>query len=282
MNIHSNDRTRISFGKLSDPGVLQRSPLATDELHRKYFTSRNFQYIADHIAEMFGLAHGSIQATVVWNDLQFGWLDKNQNSQMDAGEIVMQFSMNAAINTYSRASFYGAHFMHHTATQYGYPVIFGIVAHEIGHLINRYTMATLETQIVGGQSVLMQTSQLQAHWDELCADYLAGIVLSKASPRLSQNPMIESLRYSQSDADHPDGFWRVYAIEMGHQWGCGNSPALASRILTNTQYVRQLLTSFCQIYYNQIYCAVSPHIRSQYSSLSSVFSIPCAIALDRL
>ena len=282
MNIHCNDRTKISFGKLSDPGVVKNSPLATDEIRSRYFTTKNFQYIVDHIAEMFGLKHNSVQATVISKDVQYGWIDQNRNSRIDPEEIVIQFTMNAAINTYSRTSYYGKHFMYYNALQYGYPVIFGIVAHEIGHLINRYAMTTLETQIIGGESVLVQTSELDPRWDELCADYLAGIVLAKAMPRLSQEPLIQCLRNSQADSEHPDGFWRVYAIEMGYQWGCNNSPMLTSRILSDTRQIRQLLQSFCQLYYRQIYGGVNPRIRSQYSNLPPAFSVPCAIPLGRI
>jgi len=282
MRISSRDRTKISFGKLSDPGVLGRSPLSTQELEAQYFTTQNFQYIVDHIADMFGLAHGSVQAGVIDQDYTLGWLDKNRDSKVDADEIRIQFTMNASINTYYRQSYYGKHFMYMAAAQYGYPIIFGIVAHEVGHLINRYTLQTLDTRIAGGRSMLVQTSEVQPKWDELCADYLAGIVLAKALPRLSQKPIKEFLRGTLPDADHPHGFWRVMAVEMGYQWGCNNSPALTSRILTDTAQLRALLRSFFEVYYGRIYQGVKPSLRMQYGDLPEIFIQPCAIGLGTM
>ena len=282
MKIHSSDHTIVSFGKLSDPGVLRQSPLADDEVRYKPFTSKNFQYIVNHIAEIFGLAHGSVQAAVVKKKVKVGWVDQNQNASIEPDEIVIQFAMNAAINTYTRTSYYEKHFMYYTADRYGYPAIFGIAAHEVGHLICRYAMSALETKFIGGDAVLVQTSALDPRWDELCSDYLSGIVLAKAVPRLNQNPLIECLRNSRADDDHPDGFWRVYAIEMGYQWGCNNSPALTSRILSDALQIRQLLQSFCQLYYRQIYCGVNARDRSRYSRLPSAFSVPCEIPLGTL
>lgn len=282
MRIHSNDRTRVAFTRLSDPGVLGKSPLANDDVRYKHFTSSNFQYIVNHIAEMFGLKHNSVEATVVNKPVDMEWVDQNRNETMEPDEIVIHFAMNAAINTYTRTSYYEKHFMYYTADRYGYPAIFGIAAHEVGHLICRYAMSALETKFIGGDAVLVQTSALDPRWDELCSDYLSGIVLAKAVPRLSQNPLIECLRNSRADDDHPDGFWRVYAIEMGYQWGCNNSPALTSRILSDALQIRQLLQSFCQLYYRQVYCGVNARDRSRYSRLPSAFSVPCEIPLGTL
>ena len=40
-------------------------------------------------------------------DYQLGWLDRNGNNRIDPGEVVMQFTMNAAMRIYQRESFYG-------------------------------------------------------------------------------------------------------------------------------------------------------------------------------
>ena len=92
------DSTRISFGKLSDSGVLQKTPLANDQLKLQHFTSRNFQYIVDNITDMFGLDQGSIRASVIEQDHRLGWLDRNNNGIMEEEELLLQFTMNAAIN----------------------------------------------------------------------------------------------------------------------------------------------------------------------------------------
>jgi len=70
MIIRSTDHTRISFGKLSDDGVLKQSPLASAKPDYNQFTSANFQYIVDHIGDMFGYAHVLIRVSVNANDLR--------------------------------------------------------------------------------------------------------------------------------------------------------------------------------------------------------------------
>ena len=282
MRMIGKDRTQFSFGKISDPGVLARTGLSGRLPRPEDFTTRNFQYTVDHVADLFGLAHGTIRVQVEEQDYRTGWLDQNQNGRVDAGELVMQFTMNASIQPYTRESVYGKHFMYQTALKYGTPVIFGIAAHEVGHLMNLIALAQLETRVVGGRTLLVQTAQVQARWDELCADYLAGIVLAKALPRLNQEPLKEFLRFTQEDEDHPDGFWRTFAVEMGYQWGCNNSPLLTDRILSNTGDLRQLLQGFFKAYYEKVYCAILPSVRASHSVLPRNFMEPTNITLSEL
>lgn len=276
------DSTRISFGKLSDPGVLQQTPLASDQAELQHFSTRNFQYIVDNIVDMFGLAQGTVRASVIEQDHRLGWLDRNENGVIEDDELLLQFTMNAAINTYRRDSYYGKHFMYHEALLYGYPVVFGIVAHEIGHLMNRYVMHKLDTKFIGKTQFLVETQKLNDHWDELCADYLAGIVLAKCVPRLSHEPMKRSLSGTQADAAHPDGFWRVFAVEMGYQWGCANAPGITSQIITNKDSLRQLLISFFQTFYQQVYNAIDPRTRRKYSELSPYMMEQCSNPIAKL
>ena len=278
----SRDRTRISFGKLSNPGVLQRTPLSQAAPGLQHFKTENFQYIVDHIVDIFGLDHGCVHVDVESQDYQAGWVDYNHNNRVDDGELVMQFTMNACIYPYTRESVYGKNFMYQAAREYGSPVIFGIAAHEIGHLINLYTLCPMESRILRGQAVLVQTARLTPQWDELCADYLAGIVLAKSMPRLSQEPLKAFLRYTEADSDHPDGFWRTFAVEMGYQWGCNNSPMLTDRILTDTTALRQLLESFFKAYWNNIYSAVPAYSRNQYSSIPQSFLESTALVLGSM
>lgn len=277
-----SDKISISFGKLSDPGVLKKTPLASDHPALRHFTTKNFQYIVDNIVDMFGLAQGTVRTEVIKKDHVLGWLDSNENGRMEKDELVLQFTMNAAINTYQRESYYGKYFMYTTAVEYGYPVIFGIAAHEVGHLMNRYAMAQTETRIIRGAPFLVETQKLDDRWDELCADYLSGIVLAKAVPRLDQEPLKRFLAGTQADAMHPDGFWRVFAVEMGYQWGCANSPMLTSRILSDRNSLRQLLISFFQNYYKKIYRGVDFGTRSRYSALSSNMLEECSIPVAKL
>ena len=282
MYLNSKDYTKISFGKLSDPGVVKASPFSKDNPALNFFTSENFQYVVDNIADMFGISHGTIQASVMENDHMLSWLDLNGNRQIEEQELSMQFTMNAGISVYGRESVYGKYFMYCNAAEYGYPIIFGIVAHEVGHLVNRYTMSTVETRFYNGAPCLVEVQTLNDHWDELCADYLAGLVLAQASPRLSHEPMKNFLIGTVADEQHPDGIWRTYAVEMGYQWGCSNSPMLASRILTDKAQLHQLLASFFQGYYQQIYCGVSPEVRNRYSPLSNYMLENCFNVLGTL
>lgn len=277
-----SDRTSISFGRLSDPGVLKKTPLASDHPALRHFTTKNFQYIVDNIVDMFGLAQGTVRTEVIKKDHVLGWLDSNENGRMEKDELVLQFTMNAAINTYQRESYYGKYFMYTTAAEYGYPVIFGIAAHEVGHLMNRYAMARTETRIIRGAPFLVETQKLDDRWDELCADYLSGIVMAKAVPRLDQEPLKRFLAGTQADEMHPDGFWRVFAVEMGYQWGCANSPMLTSRILSDRNSLRQLLISFFQNYYKKIYRGVDYGTRIRYSTLSSNMLEECSIPVAKL
>ena len=277
-----NDRTNVSFGRLSDPGVLQHSPLASARPELQYFNSQNFQYIVDNIADMFGLAKGTIQVGVIEKDYMRSWLDFNQNDEVEEDEILFRFVMNAAINTYNRRSFYGKHYMYNAAMQHGYPVIFGIAAHEVGHLINRYVMYKLDTKFIGTSQYLVETEKLNDRWDELCADYLAGVVLAKAMPRLNHEPLKDFLSGTKGDEAHSDGFWRVFAVEMGYQWGCYNDPVMTSQILSNKESLRQLLVSFYQAYYQQVFCGVDLHTRSKYSGLSPYMLESCSTPIAKL
>ena len=278
----TKDYTRISFGRLSDPGVLQKSPLASEQPELQHFTNRNFQYIADNIMDMFGLAQGTVRVSVIEKDHRLGWLDRNDNGVMEEEELLLQFTMNAAINTYRRDSYYGKHFMYQQARIYGYPVIFGIVAHEVGHLMNRYVLYQMDTKFIGKTQFLVETQKVNDRWDELCADYLSGIVLAKISPRLSHEPIKNFLSGTQADAAHPDGFWRVFAVEMGYQWGCANAPGATSRIISSKENLRQLLISFFQTYYQQVYSAVDPHTRSKYSNLSPYLMEHCSNPIAKI
>lgn len=172
--------------------------------------------------------------------------------------------------------------MYYQALQYGYPVVFGIVAHEVGHLLNRYVTVQLDTKFIGQTQFLVETQKLNDRWDELCADYLAGVIMAKAVPRLSHEPMKNFLSGTQADEAHPDGFWRVFAVEMGYQWGCANPQETTSRILSDKNSLRQLLISFFQTYYQQVYGGVAPHIRSKYSNLSPYMMEHCSTPIAKL
>ena len=282
MIIHSTDRTHIPFGKLSDSGVLDRSPLMQDAKDPELFTSANFQYIVDNIADMFGYAHGVIRVNVDANDLQPIWVDKNNNQRQEEDEITFRFTMNANINTYLRTSTYGKHFMYLAAAQYGYPIIVGIAAHEIGHLITNNSLNVLTTQIVQGRPALVCTQTVHPYWGELCADYLAGVVLAKSVPALDREPLKQYLASTVAGPSHPSGLWRTYAVEMGYQWGRNNPAQVTSAVLCQIDQQRALLQSFFQSYYQGLYARTDFRVRSAQSPLPNYFMESCNLLLGYL
>lgn len=245
MIIQSFDNN-ISFGKLSDRGVLDKSKIYQNYKDIKHFTNKNFQYIVDNIADMYGYKHGIITADVEEKDYV---LAQNQKNDL----LEFRFTMNAQINTYMRTSCYGKHFMHYAAQKYGYPAIFGIVAHEIGHLVTNNALNVMATKIINGQPALVVTKSVNCYWDELCSDYLAGITLSKASPKLSEEPLCEFLKNTEGGKEHPDGYWRVLAVKIGCQWGINNSQILTNMILSQTDKQQNLLINFQKSYYEKIF-----------------------------
>jgi len=282
MIIRSTDRTRMTFGKLSDPGVLDQSPLTAATPDINHFTSANFQYIVDHIADMFGYAHGTIRVSVDANDLQPIWVDKNGNNRQEEDEITFRFTMNANINTYLRTSSYGKHYMYHAAARYGAPIVFGIAAHEIGHLITNNCLNIMTTQIVQGRPALVCTQTVHPYWGELCADYLAGIVLAKCVPPQDHEPLKQCLAATEAGPNHPSGLWRTYAVEMGYQWGRNNPRRSTDQVLQHIESQRQLLLSFFQSYYQGLYARTAARVRASHSVIPNVFTQPSNILLGYL
>ena len=263
MKISTRDRNSFSFGRLSDPDVLRRSPLYSDKLALEHFNNLNFQDIVNNIADMFGYAHNAIRVQVDGNDVASVWNDSNQNQQIDDGELSLHFTMNASMNSYQRVSVYGKNFMYYNACKYGYPLIFGVAAHEVGHLVGHHAMDVLETKIMNGLPALVITQRMHPYWDELCADYLSGIVLAKAIPPLDGTPQKEYLATAKAGPMHPDGYLRCLAFQIGYQWGRNNPPMKTDQILTQTGTQKQLLTSFYQGYYSQVYMRIGNLMRSR-------------------
>lgn len=245
---HEDDYTHITFGKLSDPGVIEKSPIYQDDKNIDYFTSQNFQYIVDNIVDMYGYKQGTVSASVNENDYEIVDAPKHFSNI-----LAFRFTMNAEINTFLRTSYYGKHFMYAAAEKLGYPVVFGIVAHEIGHLVTHNTLNIMNVKIANGNPELFITQSVNAYWDELCADYLAGVTLSKAVPDMSEEPLCCLLEGSEGGAKHPDGYWRTIAIRMGYQWGRNNSPMLTDTILSKSETQKQLLVSFQKNYFKRVY-----------------------------
>lgn len=261
MKISTRDRNSFSFGRLSDPDVLRRSPLYGGNIALEHFSDRNLQHIVNNIADMFGYTHNAIHVQVDGNDAVPVWSDSNQNQQIDDGELSLHFTMNASMNSYQRVSVYGKNFMYYNACKYGYPLIFGIAAHEVGHLVGHRAMDVLETKIVNGLPALVITQRMHPYWDELCADYLSGIVLAKANPPLDGTPQKEYLSTAKAGPMHPDGYLRSLAFQVGYQWGRNNPPMKTDQILTQTETQKKLLISFYQGYYSQVYMRIGNLMR---------------------
>ncbi|WP_298035537.1 hypothetical protein [uncultured Dysosmobacter sp.] len=275
MLIRQSDKTNISFGNFSDPGTLSKSDIYSKELKKKYFNTASFQYIVDNIAEMFGYASGTVTASVVENDIQAVWSDMNSNGKVDEGEISLRFTMNAAMCMYARSSVYGRNFMYLSALKYGRDVVFGIAAHEIGHLIVSNSLDALSYQPVNGKPALVITARANCFWDELCADYLAGAVMAKTVPPLNRECLKRALVGTAGGSSHPDGFWRTYAIEMGYLWGANNPQNVTSSVLLDANGKRQLLQSFFTAYYNGVYARLSAAERAGKTALPNYLTESC-------
>lgn len=267
MLIKTHDRNTFSFGKLSDPTVLVRSPLFQRDPSFEQFNSANFQYIVNNIGDMFGYAHNTIHAQVDDNDVRPLWHDRNANNTIDDGELDFVFTMNASMHTYQRKSTYGKHFMHYAAQTYGSPIIFGIAAHEVGHLVNAQAVNVLESRLFNGRPALFITQMLHPYWDELCADYLSGIALAKARPAMDIAPQKQFLSESGESATHPDGYLRSMAVEIGYQWGRNNPQHTTDQILSQTTTQKQLLISFQNGFYNQVYMRIGNLLRGKMINL---------------
>lgn len=282
MLIKSVSRNEFSFGKLSDKGVIANSPLSKANQEMADFSSANFQYIVDHIVDMYGYAHGTIKVGVEANDVKPVWQDLNRNGKIDKGELTLHFTMNAWMNSYDRTSVYGKHFMYQMAKQYGQAVIWGIAAHEVGHLVAHNALNILETRIVQGRPALVCTMTLHSYWDELCADYLAGVTMAKASPPIDCEPLKKSLEASPPGSEHPGGFWRCRAIEWGYQWGKNNPAQATAAVMADINAQKQLLQSFFLAYYQNLYARVPRTAYSQYGALPNVMMQPANILLGYL
>ena len=263
MRIKTHDRNFFSFGKLSDPTVLAKSPLYQRSPGLNDFNDANFQYIVNNIGDMFGYAHNTIRAQVNTNDVRPIWQDRNANAAIDEGELTFVFTMNAAMHTYERKSVYGKHFMHHAAQTYGSPIIFAIAAHEIGHLVSAQAVHVLETRLLNGRPALFITQMLHPYWAELCADYLSGIALGKARPPMDVTPQKQFLGGTTQSATHPDGYLRSMAVEIGYQWGRNNPQSVTDQILSQTDTQKQLLLSFHSGFYNQVYLRIGNLLRGK-------------------
>lgn len=278
MRLITRDRNSFSFGKLSDMGALIGLPLNHREPMPEHFTTRNFQYIVNNIADMFGYAPGTIQVRVEENDVEAHWLDRNKNDLVDEGEVCFSFVMNAQMNIYQRESIYGKHFMYLNAKKYGYPVIFAIAAHEVAHLVAHRATDVLESRLIKGIPALTVTSTMHLYWDELCADYLSGVVMGKANPPFDPAPQAEFLRQTKASSTHPDGQLRAQAFLIGYQWGKNNPRAQTSAIISRMDGQRQLLHSFHRGFYNQVYMRMGDVMR-RYIPLPAELMEPCNLPL---
>lgn len=273
MVIKTTDETTFSFGKLSDEGVFSKSPFSREKQQPWYYNSKNFQHLIDNIADIFGYSHGTITASVVKNDVESIWSDINKNGKVEKEEIRTVFRVNGEICVYNRISRYGKNFMYDLATRFGNDAVVGVIAHEVGHLVAQHALNRLETTIFNGTPTLKISVGIHPHWEELCADYLAGVVLAISNPPLRKTPYAESMRHTIGGTTHPDGFWRVYAIEMGYQWAQNNNRQDVVRILTNIDYQRKLLLSFFENFYQNVYSKKTVLERFGKSELPNYFFV---------
>ena len=125
------ESSAVSFGKLSDPYTVENSPLSASKSRISVFNTANFQAIVDETAQMYGYGKGQIRACVEKKDRRV-FLSRDTSGSYS---LQLQFTMNANIAPYRRITQYGQHFMYEVAKDYGKEITFGIVGHEIGHLV---------------------------------------------------------------------------------------------------------------------------------------------------
>lgn len=269
----NRDMTRISFGQLSQEGVVAASPLANPyRLGLDAFTSENFQYIADHILDMFGYAHGTVQITVGPND----WVQFAQQGGYNTNtQEVFQMQVQASILPAARLSLYGRHFMFQQAMRYGYPILFGIIAHEMGHMLVMHSLHKYEIMQHQGRPWLFETTCTEPYWNELCSDYFAGIVLAMANPPLEAGGLVSFLAGTLPDEAHPHGFYREYAVKMGVQWAQAHTNLIDRYALKVTGGQSKLLISFFQEFSTQFYGRLPAEYHRAYGQLPAQLLMSC-------
>lgn len=255
------ESSAISFGKLSDPHVADTSPLSSDDIRLRDFTTTNIQNIVDQIAQMFGYKRGQIQAKVERKDRILVW----QKNGSGIGSLQFTFIIEANIAPYQRITQYGKHFLYEVAQKHGKEIIFGIIGHEIGHVMAEFALNEIVTAPYRGKPAIIFKNSLHPYWDELMADFLAGVVMAKAIPPLDPAPLKNFLFDTVEGESHPAGFWRVKAIEMGTQWVKGKSPMLSDKILLDQSALGYELKRTAEQYYKDIYLRLD--IRNRYRLL---------------
>ena len=243
------ESSAVSFGKLSDPYTVENSPLSASKSRINVFNTANFQAIVDETAQMYGYGKGQIRACVEKKDRRV-FLSRDTSGSYS---LQLQFTMNANIAPYRRITQYGQHFMYEAAKDYGKEIIFGIVGHEIGHLVAEYSVNEIETSAANGRPAIMFKKTLHPYWDELMADFLAGVTMAKAIPKISSEPMKNFLRNTIEGPSHPAGIWRVKAIEMGERWVRSKSPMLSDCILMNQDALKNELIKYAENFFETVY-----------------------------
>jgi hypothetical protein len=147
-----------------------------------------------------------------------------------------QFFNNAAMETiFSEGQvidenlLYDQNFIWHIGQQYGVDAVSGVIAHEMGHQITNVVYTGAEVEL--------------SNWhNELCADYISGIVtrLADLSPD-AMHGFYAGEAWMPSES-HPAGGLRTEAFDKGYEWASHSmNNTFAEFILDSPSTIQNLL-----------------------------------------
>jgi|GEM_PF-5468535 len=182
----------ISFGSLNDRQVFNSADYKSweDGIDVKEVTKNIIGSLAREIALIFGYDRITVQSqwfALAWDD-----------------GLVIQ-PVNAAMYYEKGKLIFNTRFVAYVGNKCGIDAIVGILAHEVGHRLVYLNF-------------LSNGDQLSAHENELCSDYIAGLVMRLAGRNLSHMERCYSTICSQGSSSHPDGRTRNAALQKGYNW----------------------------------------------------------------
>ena len=182
----------ISFTGLNDGRVFNRPDYIQwkDGIHVKEVTKNLIGTLAQQIALIFGYDTITVKSqwfAVAWDD----------------GLTVTP--VNAAMYYVQGRLVFNTRFIAHAGNTCGIDAVTGILAHEVGHRLVYLT-------------ILSKGEQLSAHENELCADFIAGLVLRLSRRNVEHMKRCYATICRQGSSSHPDGQVRIGSLQHGYTW----------------------------------------------------------------
>lgn len=184
---------QVSFGRISDQRVFESNDYQkwNDGVSIEEVTTSLIGVLTDEIGMMFGYD----RYTVAKKWLYLEW---------ENGPVVKSF-FNAAMYYRSGHLVFNTRFFVYLANTCGVDVIVGILAHEIGH-----RLVYLSLQRSG--------RQIDDMANELCADFIAGLILRLSGRDLKPMQRLFTGLAADGGPHHPNGRDRIRAMEKGYTW----------------------------------------------------------------